>query len=121
MNRNDKQFIAQKIRAQYMEKQVSGLDELRALDAEVKRPANIFGYVFGTISAVIMGAGMSLTMTDIGASVGIGSPMPVGIVIGVIGMIMAIANYPIYKAILNSRRAEYADEILALSEKIMNR
>lgn len=59
MNRNDKQFIAQKIRAQYMEKQVSELDELRALDAEVKKPANIFGYVFGSISAIIMGAGMS--------------------------------------------------------------
>ena len=43
MNRNDKQFIAQKIRTQYMEKQVSDLDELRALDAEVKKPATIFG------------------------------------------------------------------------------
>jgi len=33
---------------------------------------------------------------------------------------MAIVNYPIYKNILNSRREQYADEILALSEKIMN-
>ena len=121
MNRNDQQFIAQKIRAQYMEKQVSELDELRALDAKMKKPANIFGYIFGTISAVIMGAGMSLTMTDIGTMLGIGSPMPIGIAVGIIGMIMAIVNYPIYKAILNSRREEYADEILALSEKIMNR
>ncbi|MBQ2724898.1 MAG: hypothetical protein IJF78_04230 [Clostridia bacterium] len=121
MNRNDQQFIAQKIRAQYMEKQVSGLDELRALDAEVKRPANIFGYVFGTISAVIMGAGMSLTMTDIGAALGIGSPMVIGIAVGVVGMAMAIADYPIYRAILNSRREQYADAILALSEKIINK
>ena len=121
MNRNDKQFIAQKIRAQYMEKQVSELDELRALDAEVKKPANIFGYAFGTVSAIIMGAGMSLTMTDIGSTLGIGSPMAVGIVIGIAGMTMAIANYPIYRNILNSRREQYADEILTLSEKIMNR
>ena len=120
MNRNDTQFIAQKIRAQYMEKQVSELDELRALDAEVKKPANVFGYVFGSISAIIMGAGMSLTMTDIGATLGIGSPMVIGIVVGVIGMAMAIANYPIYKSILNSRREQYAAEILALSDKVMN-
>jgi len=120
MNRNDKQFIAQKIRAQYMEKQVSDLDELRALDAEVKKPATIFGYVFGSFSAIIMGAGMSLTMTDIGTVLGIGSPMVVGIAAGVVGMGMAIVNYPIYKNILNSRREQYADEILALSEKIMN-
>jgi len=121
MNRNDTQFIAQKIRAQYMEKQVTGLDELRALDAEVKKPANVFGYVFGSISAIIMGAGMSLTMTDLGTTLGIGSPMVVGIAVGVIGMVMAIVNYPIYKNILNSRREQYASEILALSEKIMNR
>ena len=42
MNRNDQQFIAQKIRTQYMEQQPSDLDELRQLDAEVKRPANVF-------------------------------------------------------------------------------
>ena len=121
MNRNDTQFIAQKIRAQYMEKQVSELDELRALDAEVKKPANVFGYVFGSISAIIMGAGMSLTMTDIGATLGIGNPMVIGIVVGVIGMAMAIANYPIYRSILNSRREQYAAEILALSDKVMNK
>ena len=121
MNRNDQQFIAQKIRSQYVEKQVSELDELKALDAQVKKPAKIFGYVFGCIAAVIMGAGMSLTMTDIGATLGLGSPMVIGIAVGLVGMAMALVNYPIYKAILNSRREEYADEILALSEKIMNR
>ena len=121
MNRNDKQFIAQKIRAQYMEKQVSELDELRALDAEVKKPANIFGYVFGSISAIIMGAGMSLVMTDLGTTLGIGNSMPIGIAVGIVGMGMAIANYPICKAILSSRREQYADEILALSDKVINK
>ena len=121
MNRNDQQFIAQKIRTQYMEKQLSDLDELRALDAEVKRPANIFGYVFGSISAIIMGAGMSLVMTDIGALLGLANTMVPGIAVGIIGMVMAIINYPIYKNILASRKEKYADQILALSEKIMNR
>lgn len=113
--------MVQKIRTQYMEKDVAQkeLDLLRELDAEVKRPANVFGYVFGSIGAVIMGAGMSLVMTDIGAQLGIGNTMPVGIIIGVIGMLMAIVNYPIYKRILTSRKARYADRILSLSEKIM--
>lgn len=121
MNRNDTEFMVQKIRTQYMEKDVAQkeLDLLRELDAEVKRPANVFGYVFGSIGAVIMGAGMSLVMTDIGAQLGIGNTMPVGIIIGVIGMLMAIVNYPIYKRILTSRKARYADRILSLSEKIM--
>ena len=119
MNKNDQQFMAQKIRTQYMEKQSTELDALRELDAKVKRPANVFAYVFGSISAIIMGAGMSLVMTDIGSAVGIGDPMIPGIVIGVVGMVMAIANYPIYKSILSSRRKKYADRIISLSDKIM--
>ena len=120
MNKNDQQFIAQKIRAQYMEKEPSELDELRLLDAKVKKPANLFAYLFGSFSAIVMGAGMSLVMTEVGSYVGMENPMIPGIVIGVIGMAMAIVNYPIYKSILNSRRSKYSAEILALSEKIIN-
>ena len=120
MNRNDQQFMAQKIRAQYMGKTTTELDELRILDAKVKRPANVFAYVFGSISAIIMGSGMSLVMTDIGAILGIASTMVPGIAIGVVGMALALINYPIYKGILNSRKKKYGAEILALSEKIMN-
>lgn len=121
MNRNDQNFIAQKIRTQYMEKQTTELDELRKLDAEVKRPANLFAYVFGSVSAIVMGAGMSLVMTEIGAVLGLASSMVPGIVIGIIGLAMALINYPIYMNILASRRRKYADQILALSEKIMSR
>lgn len=121
MNRNDTEFMVEKIRTQYMEKDAGekNLDKLRELDAQVKHPANIFGYVFGSIGAIIMGAGMSLVMTDIGVQLGISATMPVGIAVGVVGMIMAIINYPIYRKILSSRREKYADKILELSEKIM--
>ena len=121
MNRNDQQFMAQKIRTQYMEKTPSELDELRELDAKVKRPANVFAYTFGSISAVVMGAGMSLVMTDIGATIGIASALVPGIAVGVVGLCMALFTYPIYKRILNSRKKKYSAEILALSEKIMSK
>ena len=120
MNKNDQQFMAQKIRTQYMEKTPSELDALRELDAKVKRPANAFAYTFGSISAIIMGAGMSLVMTDIGAIIGLASVMVPGIVIGVAGMGMALSTYPIYKKMLSARKKKYAPEILKLSEKIMN-
>ena len=119
MNKNDQQFMAQKIRAQYMEKQSTELDALRELDAKVKRPANVFAYMFGSISAIIMGAGMSLVMTDIGAVIGIASALVPGIAIGVVGLGMALLNYPIYKGILGSRKKKYAPEILKLSEKLL--
>ena len=120
MNRNDQQFIAQKIRTQYMEKESTELDALRELDREVKRPANIFAYVFGSISAVIMGSGMSLVMTDIAAQLGLGDMMIPGIVIGIVGMAMALVNYPIYKRFLGSRKQKYSAEIIRLSDNIMN-
>ena len=121
MNRNDQQFMVQKIRTQYMEKTPSELDALRELDAKVKRPANVFAYIFGSISAIVMGSGMSLVMTDIGSIIGMDSAMIPGIVIGVVGMIMALLTYPIYKGILNSRKKKYGAEILKLSDKIMNK
>lgn len=119
MNRNDQEFIVQKIRTQYTEKESTQLDDLKELDAKVKRPANVFAYIFGTISAIVMGSGMSLVMTDIGTTLSIESAMVYGIVIGVIGMFMAIVNYPIYKGILGSRRKKYADKIITISDKIM--
>ena len=120
MNRNDQQFMAQKIRAQYTEKTTTELDALRELDAKVRRPANVFAYVFGSISAIIMGSGMSFVMTDLASKLGLGDMMIPGIAIGVVGMALALVNYPIYKGILNSRKKKYSSEILALSEKIMN-
>ena len=120
MNRNDQQFMAQKIRTQYMEKTPSELDTLRELDAKVKRPANVFAYIFGSISAIVMGAGMSLVMTDIGATIGITSALVPGIAIGVVGLGMALLTYPIYKGIMNTRKKKYGAEILQLSEKIMD-
>ena len=121
MNRNDQKFIVEKIRTQYTEKEHTSLDELKALDAKVKRPANVFAYTFGSISAVIMGAGMSLVMTPIAEQLGLTfDPMIPGIVIGVVGMILAIVNYPIYKGILGSRKKKYGAKILELSNQIMN-
>ncbi len=121
MNKNDQEFLVQKIRTQYTEKQHTELDALKALDAKVKRPANVFAYVFGSIGALIMGAGMSLVMTDIGAILGIANTMPVGIVIGIVGMAMAIANYPLYQGILANRRKKYAAKILELSDKLLDK
>ena len=117
---NDQEFLVQKIRTQYTEKEHTGLDELKALDAKVKKPANTFGYTYGCVSAIVMGTGMSLVLTDIGSVVGLASAMVPGIAIGVVGMGMALTTYPIYKRILNSRKKKYAPEIMALSEKIMN-
>lgn len=117
-SKNDQEYLVQKIRTQYTEKQHTELDELKALDRKVKAPANTFAYTFGSVAALVMGTGMSLIMTDISTVIGLESPMLPGLAIGIAGMLMAIINYPIYKAILGSRRKKYAQRIIALSDRI---
>ena len=114
----DKEFVVEKIRSQYTEAEFTDLDALKTLDAKVKRSANVFGYVYGSIGAVIMGAGMSLVMTDIGKMIGLASTLTPGIAVGIVGLVMTCTTYPIYNKILNSRKKKYAGQIMELSDRI---
>ena len=114
----DTEFVVEKIRSQYTEQQHTELDALKALDAKVKKPANVFGYLYGSIGAIVMGAGMSLVLTDIGSMLGMTETLIPGIAVGLVGLIMVLTTYPIYKKILKSRKKKYANQILALSERI---
>lgn len=116
---NEQEYLVQNIRTKYTEPDHTELYALKALDRKVKAPANAFTYLFGSVSALIMGAGMSLIMTDLGTSLGLGDPRIPGLILGMAGMSLAILNYPIYKHILKSRRQRYAGQIIALSDKIM--
>lgn len=119
VNKNDHEYSIRELRTRYIEKEHTELDDLKALDRRVRRPANVFAYVFGSASALIMGSGMSLVMTDIGEKLGNGVPTGIGVAVGIIGMLMAIANYPVYKKILGSRRRRYAPRVIALSDKLL--
>ena len=117
MHHNDQEFLVQKIRSQYTEKQHTELDALKALDAKVKKPAKVFAYTYGSLSAIIMGSGMSLVMTDIGAIIGLANAMVPGIVIGIAGMGMALSTCSLYKRMLNSRKKKYAPMLIKQNER----
>lgn len=119
MNRNDQEFLVQKIRSQYTEKQHTQLEKLKTLDKKVKRPANVFAYIYGSLGAIVMGAGMSLVMTDLGTTLGIDNAMVPGIAVGIIGLALVLTTYPLYKKLLTSRKKKYASRILAVSEKLL--
>lgn len=115
----DKEFVVEKIRSQYTEAQHTELDALKALDAKVKRPANVFGFTWGSIGAIVMGAGMSLVMTDIGSVLGLTETLVPGAAVGTVGLAMCCITWPIYKKILAARKKKYAPKILELSERVM--
>ena len=115
----NQEVTVQKIRSQYTENEPAQLDALVALDARVRKPAKIFGFAYGTVGAIIMGAGMSLVMTDIGTVLGMGDTMVAGIAIGTVGLVLSCTTYPIYQKILKARKKKYAPQILELSERMM--
>lgn len=110
--------IATNIRDQYTERKKTKLDTLMELDRKVKTPAEIFAYSFGTVGSLVLGTGMCLAMKVIGASLSFA--MPLGVAIGVVGLAAVGANYFLYNKILKSRKAKYGNEILALSNEILN-
>ena len=116
MSNNEKEMVA-RIKEEYSVKQPSKVDELLALNAEVKRPAEIFAYTFGTIGSLILGTGMSLAMKVIGASLSFA--MPLGVAVGVVGLAMVGANYFLYNKILKKRKEKYGKKILALTDELL--
>lgn len=119
MNTTDFEFTLQRIRANYTDPHHTDFDTLKALDRAVKRPPCVFAWCFGSLGSLVMGFGMSLTMTDIGAFLGITEPMISGIAIGIFGIAMTLLCYPIYRKWLHLRRKRYAAQILDLSERML--
>lgn len=68
-----------------------------------------------------MGSGMSLIMTDLSAILGITgiTSMIAGIMLGLPGIILVVAAYPVYIKVLKKEREKIAPEILRLSEELM--
>ena len=115
---NTDKIYAEQIANEYAPKQTSKVKALKKLDAQAKNPANIFAFTFGIISSLVLGTGMSLSMGVIGT----GTPimMVVGIVVGLIGILGASVNYPIYKKILTKSKNKYASDIIKLAKEIVN-
>lgn len=107
------------IRKKYLPKEEDKMAQLRRLDASVYRKGTVVSLVIGIIGALIMGAGMSLVMTDIGAKLGMASVMVPGIVIGIVGMIGVCLAYPVYQAVTKHERERIAPEIIRLSNELL--
>ena len=106
------------IRDQYTEKKKTKIEQLVAMDRKVKAPVRSFAYALGTVGALTLGAGMCFAMKVIGG--GWSMAMPLGIVVGCVGIAIVSGNYFLYKKFLTSRKKKYSGEILALSEEILN-
>lgn len=107
------------IREKYLPKEEDKMEQLRRLDRSVTKKGTTVSIAIGTIGALIMGIGMSLVMTDIGSVLGMEHTMIPGIIIGIIGMIIAAPAYSVYERITKKEREKIAPEIMRLTEELM--
>ncbi len=102
------------IRRQYapQEKTETKLERLRRLDGHVKNTAIIWSLVLGVVGTLVFGLGLTMILEWSMLNWGI-------LLMAVASIPMAIA-YPVYKLTLNKGKAKYGDEILRLSEELLN-
>jgi len=106
------------IRKKYLPREGDKMEQLRKLHAIPTQKAQTASLAVGIIGALIMGTGMSLAMTDIGA--GLGSlAMLIGVAVGIVGMVLVALAYPLYNRVLRKWRKKIAPEILRLSDELL--
>ena len=106
------------IRKKYLPKEEDKMERLRKLHAIPTQKAQAASLAVGVIGALIMGTGMSLAMTEIGAILG-GFAMVIGILVGIVGMVLVALAYPLYNRVLKKQREKIAPEILRLSDELL--
>ncbi len=110
--------IRKKYAADTQPAEADKMEQLRKLDAGVTNKASVVALCVGILSALIMGTGMSLVMTDLGTKLGMASALIPGIIIGIAGMAGVIAAYPLYQFVLKRQRAKVAPQILKLTDEL---
>ena len=90
------------------------MERLRRLDRSAARGATVVSLLVGIVSALLLGVGLCCAMLP-----GWESYFVLGIAVGVVGLVGAVATYPLYKRMVKRKRAELAPEVLRLSGELM--
>ena len=114
----EQQKEIEEIRKKYLPKEENKMEQLRKLHAIPTQKAQAASLAVGVIGALVMGTGMSLAMTEIGATLGI-IAMILGIAVGIVGMVLVAVAYPLYNRVLKKQREKIAPEILRLSDELL--
>lgn len=113
----------QAIRKKYAapEEKEDKMAQLRRMDAAVAQKATVASLVVGIIGALILGFGMSLIMSELGAILGSHQELvfPIGIGSGVIGISLICCAYPIYNRTVRKEREKIAPEVIRLTDELM--
>ena len=114
----ERQQEIEAIRKKYLPKEEDKMAQLRRLHSIPTQKAQAASIAIGVLGTLILGTGMSLCMTDLGAVLG-HMAMVIGILVGGLGLVMVALAYPLYNRVLRRERQRIAPEILRLSEELL--
>ena len=114
----EQQKEVEAIRKKYLPREMDKMEQLRKLHAVPTQKAQAVSLAVGIIGALIMGTGMSVCLTEIGAALG-SLAMVIGILVGIVGMVLVALAYPLYNRVLKRQREKIAPEILRLSDELL--
>ncbi len=114
----ERQQEIEAIRKKYLPKEEDKMEQLRRLHSIPTQKAQAASIAIGVLGTLILGTGMSLCMTDLGAALG-HLAMVIGILVGLFGLVMVSLAYPVYNIVLRKERQRIAPEILRLSEELL--
>lgn len=109
-----KQKEIEEIKKKYLPKEEDKMETLRKLDRSAEQKGTMYSVIIGTIGTLLLGIGMSITMT------GATAYFVLGIVIGLIGIAVLAPAYTIFKKVTEEQRKKIAPQILALTEELQN-
>lgn len=115
---SQRQKEVEEIRSAYLPKEEDKMTALRRLHAIPTQKAQAVSLAVGIIGTLLLGTGMSLCMTDIGAVLG-NFALIIGIMIGLAGIALISAAYPVFNRVLKKERERIAPEILRLSDELI--
>ena len=102
------------IRNKYMPREESKLERLKKLDLRVQMAGTIESLCFGIVGALVFGIGMCFFLDVFAGAAWLSA------LFMIIGSLIMIPAYPIYRKIAQKTKAELTPEILRLSEEIMS-
>ena len=114
----ERQKEIEAIRKKYLPKEEDKMEQLRKLHAIPTQKAQAASLAVGIIGSLIMGTGLSLCLTELGAALGIFAFI-IGILIGLAGLVMVALAYPIYNRTLKRERERIAPEILKITDELL--
>ena len=114
----ERQQEIEAIRKKYLPPEEDKMEQLRRLHSIPTQKAQAASIAIGVLGTLILGTGMSLCMTDLGAALG-HLAMVIGILVGLLGLVMVALAYPLYNTVLRKERQRIAPEILRLSDELL--